>query len=99
MLNAAESILTKQSIWKLYCWVTEENLRARHFYESNGFELIPDRSRLDAFSINGKPPLEVRNQDRSPNPMRGEFREVFYLKSLKIADNQSQHGSADQADC
>lgn len=57
LLDAAISELAKLGYSKIYLWVLEENMRARAFYERNGFAPTSDKISMD---IGGKDLTEMR---------------------------------------
>lgn len=57
LLNAVLGELKKQGFSEVFLWVLEENLHARHFYESFGFSRTDDRM---SGMIGGKELWEIR---------------------------------------
>lgn len=57
LLDTAVSELTKMGCVKIYLWVLEDNIKARIFYEKNGFMASPDKILIN---VGGRDLTEIR---------------------------------------
>lgn len=63
---------------KMIVWTAEESVSARQFYERKGFKIIPNRTRIDCFTIDGTLPDVLNMNQEYLDREKGEFREVCY---------------------